>query len=517
MQVLEASTGAAFANAPRDRTGERNALRAFFDADTQPNERARENISMQSKPLTTNKPNLALDEAALLPNSELWLRDRIQLVEKLWESVLRSECGSELVERLVELIRLSRSETAPDLERGAQMLREIEKLDLHDAIRTARAFALYFQLINIVEQHYEQREQQQAYQNSSVLGATSGSGIFGTTSGSGIFGATADGNVFGAAPGGNGLGSASGGNGLEERAPIVQARSLHPSRESGTFQSLFPKLRKLNVPPRKIQQLLDQLDIRLVFTAHPTEIVRQTIRAKQRRIARVLRRLDEVERMPLADAKTLGVSHSWEAESLRERLKEEIGFWWRTDELHPFKPTVLGEVASTLRYFNEALFEVMPKLYERLDKSLRGTFSSLEPPSHNFCKFGSWVGADRDGNPSVTPDITWSTACYQRNLVLEHYIKAIDRSIEQLSLSLHWSDVLPELLDALERDRQALPEIYDELAIRYASEPYRLKLAYVKKRLQNTRDRNWRFYQGGENFDRDQHQPRTRRHPLSLR
>ncbi|MDY7022998.1 MAG: phosphoenolpyruvate carboxylase, partial [Cyanobacteriota bacterium] len=34
----------------------------------------------------------------------------------------------------------------------------------------------------------------------------------------------------------------------------------------------------------------------------------------------------------------------------------------------------------------------------------------------------------------------------------------------------------------------------DKLAIRYRQEPYRLKLAYVQQRLENTRDRNWRFY-----------------------
>jgi len=40
-----------------------------------------------------------------------------------------------------------------------EVVRLIEQLDLNEAIRAARAFALYFQLINIVEQHYEQRQQ----------------------------------------------------------------------------------------------------------------------------------------------------------------------------------------------------------------------------------------------------------------------------------------------------------------------------------------------------------------------
>merc|ERR1712054_207439 len=61
---------------------------------------------------------------------------------------------------------------------------------------------------------------------------------------------------------------------------------------------------------------------------------------------------------------------------------------------------------------------------------------------------------------------------------------------EILSSSLHWSNVSQDLLDSLERDRVAMPEIYDQLAIRYRQEPYRLKLAYIQKRLEHTRDRN---------------------------
>ena len=40
-----------------------------------------------------------------------------------------------------------------------------------------------------------------------------------------------------------------------------------------------------------------------------------------------------------------------------ERLTEEIRLWWRTDELHQFKPTVLDEVDFTLHYFEEVLFD----------------------------------------------------------------------------------------------------------------------------------------------------------------
>ena len=70
-----------------------------------------------------------------------------------------------------------------------------------------------------------------------------------------------------------------------------------------------------------------------------------------------------------------------------------------------------------------------------------------------------------------------------------------------MSLSLHWSDVLPELLDSLDGDHVQMSEVYDQWAIRYRQEPYRLKLSYVKKRLENTRERNKLLYTRSSNGD----------------
>jgi phosphoenolpyruvate carboxylase len=41
-----------------------------------------------------------------------------------------------------------------------------------------------------------------------------------------------------------------------------------------------------------------------------------------------------------------------------------------------------------------------------------------------------------------------------------------------------------------------MPEVYERLAIRYRQEPYRLKLAYVQQRVENTRDRNRSLHNG---------------------
>jgi phosphoenolpyruvate carboxylase len=420
------------------------------------------------------------DQEFAVPSTvDLFLRHRLKVVEDLWESVLLSECGQELVDLLKQLRDLCSPEgQATDLPESS-VPKLIEKLDLNAAIRASRAFALYFQLINIVEQHYEQRAQQlsrRATYNAPTradqsLRKQASKRENGNSAMASINAAEAE---------------------AQSSGPIAdllekswQENETSP-QEIGTFHWLFPYLRELNMPPQQIQRLIDNLDIRLVFTAHPTEIVRHTIRAKQRRIAKILQQLDQAEEA----SRGLGLTSSWEVDGYNEQLREEIRLWWRTDELHQFKPTVLDEVDYTLHYFQEVLFEAIPQLYHRLKKTLQASFPWLSPPAKNFCQFGSWVGSDRDGNPSVTPQVTWQTACYQRDLVLEKYIQSLGGLTNLLSLSLHWSDVLPDLLDSLEQDRSQMPEVYEELAIRYRQEPYRLKLAYVQQRLENTRDRN---------------------------
>ncbi|MEM9808539.1 MAG: phosphoenolpyruvate carboxylase, partial [Cyanobacteria bacterium P01_D01_bin.56] len=223
-----------------------------------------------------------------------------------------------------------------------------------------------------------------------------------------------------------------------------------------------------------------------------TEIVRHTIRDKQRRISNIFRQLDIAEEQ----ARLREQETSWEIAQLEEQLTEEIRLWWRTDELHQFKPSVLDEVDFTLHYFDVVLFEAIPELYRRFNRALNRTFPGMTPPRHRFCRFGSWVGSDRDGNPSVTPQITWKTASYQRNLVLEKYTDSVRKLSGLLSPSLHWSEVLPELLESLEQDRLQMPDVYEQFAIRYRQEPYRLKLAYVEKRLAHTLARSQKLYNG---------------------
>jgi phosphoenolpyruvate carboxylase len=368
-----------------------------------------------------------------------------KFVEDLWEEVLYEAYGSELVELLRRLRDLCSPEGQATSAIDGAVHTLIADLKLEDAVKAVRAFALYFQLINIVEQHCEQKDRQYSLRQYHDHDAPTKI------------------------------------NSLEAAARVYES-----AENPDTFQALFAHLKHVNVPPNYIRQLLADLDINLVFTAHPTEIVRHTIRTKQRRISGLLDQLDR----ETASAHNPAASGSWEVVRLTELLKEEIRLWWFTDEIHQFKPSVLDEVDYTLHYFQEVLFDAVPQLFQRLKHSLQKSFPDIAPPAYDFCRFGSWVGSDRDGNPSVTAQVTWQTACYQRGMVLGKYYQAVKELNSLLSLSANRSQVSVELLDTLGRDAIYLPQLYSEISHRYIREPYRMKLAYILLRLENTIKRN---------------------------
>ncbi len=397
--------------------------------------------------------NIAQSDIANMSSKQLThdpsrlLQQRLELVEDLWQTVLRSECPPEQAERLLRLKELSDPNDVDILNKSATtsdaIVLLIREMDLAEAIAAARAFSLYFQLVNILEQRIEEDSylaSMSRFENQESLDES-----------------------------------------LDPFAPPLASQTA-----PATFRELFQRLRRLNVPPAQLETLLQEMDIRLVFTAHPTEIVRHTVRHKQRRVASLLQQLQSEF-----------VVSGPDQESLRLQLEEEIRLWWRTDELHQFKPTVLDEVDYALHYFQQVLFDAMPQLRRRIISALSDSYPDVQIPQEAFCTFGSWVGSDRDGNPSVTPEITWRTACYQRQLMLERYVHAVQELRDQLSISMQWSQVSAPLLESLEMDRLRFPEVYEERAARYRLEPYRLKLSYTLERLRLTQQRNQQLADGG--------------------
>ncbi|MCA1010279.1 phosphoenolpyruvate carboxylase [Halobacillus halophilus] len=235
-----------------------------------------------------------------------------------------------------------------------------------------------------------------------------------------------------------------------------------------SLESAVLNLKNNNFSKDVIQKVLDHLSLELIITAHPTEATKRTVLEIQKRIATILQKLDN----PLLTKN--------ERDSLRDSLQNEVSVLWQTDELRDRKPTVMDEVRNGLYYFDETLFDVLPEIHQELEYCLEENYPEEDWDVPNFLRFGSWIGGDRDGNPNVTPDITWQTLQKQRNLVLNKYEEVLVELMKRFSHSSAQVTVTDDLMASIEKEEPMLPK---GKKWRVEKEVYRRKFAIVLERL----------------------------------
>jgi phosphoenolpyruvate carboxylase len=352
-------------------------------------------------------------------------RDVSTLGRILGEALIEQEGRAffDLEERIRALSKQRRG--AKHREKAAAELRSaIAALDTPTAERVARAFAHYFQAVNLAEQYHRVRR----YRDYARAGESR----------------------------------------LGPLAELVPALTKHLSREEATA-------------------LLARASIELVFTAHPTEAQRRTVLDKHRHITGLLERLERNGTTPL------------ELEACTEELREEVTILWQTEEIRQERPRVGDEVKNVLFYLEEILYPLIPRVYATVERALDAAYGDgpakvRVPP---LLRFGSWVGADMDGNPNVTPEIALDTAFAQAARAVALHHGEVDRLGARLSQSWRRSGVSRELLDSLRHDYALHPLLAATLEPRPSDEPYRQKLRWIGARLTATREAFVKARKGG--------------------
>jgi phosphoenolpyruvate carboxylase len=273
---------------------------------------------------------------------------------------------------------------------------------------------------------------------------------------------------------------------VEQHAAMRDRRQIERERGEaavhGTLANLIAKAAGRGIDAAELRNQLAFMRIRPVLTAHPTEAKRVTVLEKHRRIYRLLVDLEQ----PRWTAR--------ERASVIDQLRDEIELLWMTGELRLDKPSVDQEVAWGLHFFHETLFDGVPDLLKKLDRTL----SQFYPGEHftltPFFQFGSWIGGDRDGNPFVTNDVT-------RRALSENALASLRYYEERLSQLLRTLSIAERALPPPDAFRQALTRALAEsgegasIAQRNPGEPYRQFLLCMLRKLRTTiarHDQNWR-------------------------
>ncbi|MFL5680750.1 MAG: phosphoenolpyruvate carboxylase [Chloroflexota bacterium] len=356
------------------------------------------------------------------------LAREVKLLGALLGQVIVEQAGEELFE-IVERTRRGAIaiRRGDDASAAARLADELTAMDLDEAESVVRAIGLYFQLVNLAEERHRVR----------TLRRRRRAGRRG---------------------------------GEDSLAGSVAALRRGRSRAD-------------------VEALVARLSIAPVLTAHPTEARRRTLLLALRRCARLLERLDDMRLTPDEDA------------DIRRRLREEITILWRTAEIRASAPSPLDEVRTALAFFDETLFTLVPRVYRSLDGALdrataprpgsaaadSGATGTRPPRVPAYLHWGSWIGGDRDGNPTVTADLTAQTLRIHADHVLRGYEAVATRLMQTIAVTVPEEHLGRGIVSRLGRDAETLPELDRQLRRRFPNEPYRRLFGFIAERLRRTR------------------------------
>lgn len=228
-------------------------------------------------------------------------------------------------------------------------------------------------------------------------------------------------------------------------------------------------LKERGITREQMEDLISNLSIELVLTAHPTEARRRTVLSKMERITDLINQIG---------TNSLSLR---EQEDAIHSLRNEISVLWLTDRARAAKLSVADEVKTGMYFVDSFFWKTLSVIYDDLEKALERYYPGLHAPD-NWFKLASWIGGDRDGNPNVTSEVTAEALRLHRGLAVENHRKSFQELARHLSVSSNRIPPPKSLMEWIDKRRPFAPHIaYIEQ--RYVTEPYRLVLSLLASDL----------------------------------
>ena len=219
----------------------------------------------------------------------------------------------------------------------------------------------------------------------------------------------------------------------------------------------------------EISGWINEMSVRPVFTAHPTEAARRSVLSKLGQVADLL---EDVRNPSQAD-----------------RLAETIDLLWQTDELRVGQPEPLDEAMNALYYLDDLFLQTVPEVLNDFAREMK-RIDVVVPVTARPLSFGSWIGGDRDGNPNVTAQVTNDAMLLQVAHAIRVTIDTMNSLRQVLSISTRIIGATPELTASVEEDLKHIGEFEARFLRLNVQEPYRLKATAIVHRLGFTRERH---------------------------
>lgn len=212
------------------------------------------------------------------------------------------------------------------------------------------------------------------------------------------------------------------------------------------------------------EEILQNVNIVPVLTAHPTQVQRKTVLELTNKIHELLRKYRDVK---------IGVVNS---DKWSTTIRQYIEILMQTDIIREQKLKVKNEITNVMEYYNPSLIPAITKLtseYKRLAKE-----KGIELKSPKPITMGMWIGGDRDGNPYVTDKTLLTSSMLQSEVILNYYIEKLYGLYRSFSLSTTIVKITKEV--------ENMAKLSNDNSIYRENEPYRKALHYIQSRLIKT-------------------------------
>ena len=226
------------------------------------------------------------------------LRRDVRSLGMLLGQVLREQAGEPLFAEVEELRQIAIRRREQQTDEGGQpfstALESLNSMDLVQAYQLSRAFAFYFELINLAETNHRKRRR--------------------------------------------------------------LSLQLSGEAQRGSLRGTLRAMRAAGISGEEALQWLRSICIIPVFTAHPTEVARRVVMFKRRRIAELLEQLDRIplsdEQLELFEEElTAEITALWETDEVRTRrptVRDEVkmGLDYYDASIYATLPGLYTEVAA---------------------------------------------------------------------------------------------------------------------------------------------------------------------------
>jgi phosphoenolpyruvate carboxylase len=273
----------------------------------------------------------------------------IRMLGSLLGTVIREQHGEEAFQLVEDIRGTAKARRNGDPNATEQLIHKIRNVDLSKKLILIKAFSNYFQLINIAED--------------------------------------------------------------QERIRTLREREAG-GRLSEYIDDALQHLSQKGMSVSRIRQLLEQLRLRFVLTAHPSEAKRTEVLIKLRHIAGMMEQHERIRLLPREKA------------ALEAQLLEEIEELWQTRPVRSNQKMVMDEVDFGIYFLTSVIMDVVVDMYGEIYTLLERFYPEEDwSDLHRLLRFGSWIGGDRDGNPNVTGEITLQTLQTMRDAARRVYLE----------------------------------------------------------------------------------------------